>query len=717
MRRIIIVLLVVIGCVPFANTVARADGFVLPDMLGAAVRYHHVTVRIEDNYAVTRVEQEFYNPHTETISGRYLFPIPPQAILTDFRATVDGIAQTATRQDVATTNAVLYNGVVNQQDPSLLRYADWESLAFDMVLSPGSTRKMVLEYEEVLTPQSGLYHYRYVLSVEQYSALLIEDITLTVTLRSSAGLGSLYSPSHAVITQRTESGEARVTWSDQQVRPNEDFDLFFSPAEDGVGGGLAFGRMADHDHFLFLFAPDIPRDQQDTLPKDVVFVIDRSGSMSGEKIAQARSALQFILNRLGPNDRFSIVGFDDQMLVFSPTLQPVSNTTLFDAQGFVNQLEARANTDIERALQTGLAIFERSETRTAASKVVVFLTDGLPTAGFTDGETIASLVAQTNDRIEARLHVFGVGYDVNTHLLDGLAEENHGSVTYVQPGENIETVLVTFYDQVATPLLKDVVVEVEGLHTTDLHPRQISDLYQGSSVILTGRFISAEPTITIRVQGRSGDQSHEFVYTYDREQVRTYDFVPRLWATRQIGYLLDQVRTQGETEELVNEIRELGLNYGLVTPYTTYLIAPQTEGAASESNMLLYDANNQQALNQVSGQITVQARVQNQSYQQATQANVANGANVIKAGQNSLVQIDAQNIDVTLLSDLAKPNTVVSTEWLSQNLTADRVVILGSNEYFELAQDPEVRLFLQTGQNVIFQYQGEVIQVIAGEIS
>ena len=713
MRRMIVILLVTAFCMPIFSTVAWADGFVLPEMLGAAVRYHHVSVQIEDNHAVTRVEQEFYNPYPEPISARYLFPIPPQAMLTDFRATVDGVAQTATRQDAATTNAVLYGGVVNRQDPTLLQYADWESMAFDMTLPPGGARTMVLEYEEVLAPQSGLYHYRYILSTEQYSAVPVEDITLTVILQSSAGLGTLYSPSHVVTTQRSGPGQATVTWLAQYVQPTENFDLFFSPAEGGAGGGLAFGHQADHDHFLFLFAPDFPREQQAALPKDIVFVMDRSGSMDGEKIEQARNSLQFILGQLNPDDRFSIVGFDDEMLVFSATLQPVTNTNQEEARRFVDQLQARADTDLERALQTGLAIFDRSASRSGASRVVVFLTDGLPTSGYTDAETIASLVNQTNGRIEARLHVFGVGYDVNTHLLDRLAADNQGSVTYVQPGENLETVLVTFYEQIATPLFTDVAVEFEGLETNDLYPSQIPDMYQGSSIILTGRYTSAAPTITIRVSGRRGDQPQEFVYTYTLDQVRTYDFVPRLWATRQIGYLLDRVRTQGETEALVAEIRALGLAYGLVTPYTTYLIVPQTTGAASASNMMLYDTSNQLALNQASGQVTVQARVQNQSYQGAAQANLATGANVINVGQNNLVQIEAQNVDISLLTEQIAPGGGVTTEWLDQNITADRVIAFGSEEYFELAHDPDARLFLQTGQNVLFDFRGEVIQVVA----
>jgi len=217
------------------------------------------------------------------------------------------------------------------------------------------------------------------------------------------------------------------------------------------------------------------------------------------------------------------------------------------------------------------------------------------------------------------------------------------------------------------------------------------------------------------VRGRSGDRTHTFTYTYNRDQLPDYDFVPRLWATRQIGYLLDRVRTQGETAALVADIRGLGLTYGLVTPYTTFLIAPQADGAASAANMSLYAADNQAALNQVSGQITVEARMQNQLYQQAAQANVASGANVVNAGQNSLVQVGTQNVDVALLAGQAAAEAVMSPEWIAGNITADRTVEFGSDEYYALAQDPAARLFLQTGRSVIFRYEGEVIAVVDGE--
>ena len=698
------------------STVARADGMLLPqpealspDYL--AVRYHHVTVQIEDGHAVTRVDQEFYSPHSISVVGRYLFPVPPGAILSGFQVTVDGQRQTVTRQDAAQTNAALYPIIAQRHDPSLLQYADWESLALDLKLPPGGSRRMQLKYEEVLAPAGGLYHYRYVLSTERYSSQPLEEVSLTIDLRSSPGLAALYSSSHQVTTERLGSDRARVSWREQGVNPGEDFDLYFGSADRGFGGGLLTGQRNGQDHFLFLFSPEAETQPGDYLPKDVVFVLDRSGSMGGDKIGQAHDALSSILGQLGTGDRFSIVGFDDQLSILSQTLLPVEPDSLSDARRFAAELTARGNTDMAAALQAGLDILTRSERRDAP-QIVVFMTDGLPTAGITDEAEIVHLVGTTNSRLEApaRLHVFGVGYDVNTHLLDRLAADNGGTVTYVQPGENLEAILTGFYTQIANPVLTDLQIEFEGLEAVDLYPQTLPDLFQGSSLLLTGRYQATEQVVKATVRGRAGGQMREYAYRFDLSQAGVHDFVPRLWATRRVGALLDRVRVEGESEALVAEIRELGLSYGLVTPHTTFVIAGQASGAASTANMDLY---NRSGLNDASGQITIQARVQNQAYQQADQANLASGANVVNWGRHSLAQIGTQNVDLGLLQGRTLDGPITA-EWISANIDADRTVEFGSEEYLTLARDPVARPFLQSGSSVVFSYQGQVIAVTDG---
>jgi Ca-activated chloride channel family protein len=405
-----------------------------------------------------------------------------------------------------------------------------------------------------------------------------------------------------------------------------------------------------------------------------------------------------------------MVGFDHRLSVFAHRLQPVDQKTLVAARRFVDGLSADGNTDLEAALHSGLEILGHSEQRDA-SQMIVFLTDGLPTAGVTDEGLIARLVAQANAQQESRLHVFGVGYDVNTHLLDRLAADNGGTVTYVQPGEDLEVVLTSFYERIAHPVLTDVDVEFEGLEVNDLYPQQMPDMFRGSSLLLTGRHQATGPIVTVRVRGQAAGEEREYLYHFDLDQTGEYDFVPRLWATRRVGELLDRVRTEGESRLLVDEVQELGLSYGLVTPYTTFVIQSQADGPASAANMALY--GNLAELNQAWGQTTVQARVQNQLYQQAAQASLAGGANVANYGRHNLAQVADQNIDLSLLQTAPKPSLdlPITAEWIEQNIGVDRTVAFGSGEYFALAENPAVRPLLQSGPNVIFAYDGQVISV------
>jgi Ca-activated chloride channel family protein len=695
-----------------SNGVVRADGMLLPlpeslDTANPAVRYHHVTVSIEDGHAVTRVEQEFYNPHNVPVTGRYLFPVPPEAILSHFEAEVDGRRQEAIRQDAATTNAELYSLVTQQRDPSLLQYADWESLAFDLDLSPGGARVMRLEYEQVLVPGGGLYRYRYVLSTERYSSLPLEEVSVAVDLNSSAGLASLYSSSHEVTIERQGPGQARVHWEAEGVNPATDFELFYSPAEKGYGSGLLTGERGGQDHFLLFFSPEGDLDEVESVPKDIVFVVDRSGSMNGTKIEQARNALHYMVGQLGYDDRFSIISFDDAVSVLDYGLQPVDDRSLQEARHYVDRLTADGNTDLESALQTALEMLLGSEDRGAA-RMVLFLTDGLPTAGITDEELIARRVADTNAAAGARLHVFGVGYDVNSHLLDSLAAGNGGTVTYVRPGEDLELALTTFYGKVAHPLLTDVEVELEGLESSEIYPEYLPDLFRGSSLLLTGRYRADGEWVTVRVRGWAGDVRREFVYRFSLTEAGEHDFVPRLWATRRVGALLDRVRVEGVSPELESEIRELGLSYGVVTPYTTFVIDGQVDGAASAENMHLYGM---QEVNEATGRVTIEARMQNQMYQQAMQADLASGANVTHYGKGSLAEVGAKQVDLSLLRGKQAMTEPITDEWLERNAEPDRTIEFGSKEYFALAANAEARPFLQSGRNVIFEYQGEVIAI------
>lgn len=693
------------------TSVAFADGMIMPtdvmqDYLN--VRYHHVEVTIDGVHATTQVEQEFYNPFPYAVSGQYLFPVPPDMILSDFQVTLEGAAQAAVRQDRAATNAILYQMVADRRDPSLLQYIDWETLALDIDLAPGGSRMMTIQYEEVLAPLNNALHYRYIMSTERYSAAPLESASITVRMLND-GISGVYSPEYPVVTDYSTPGQVTASWSQQFTNPTRDFDLFFTSAENGFGGTLLTAGREGGSHFMFQFAPDTQISTETTLPKDIVFVIDRSGSMEGEKILQAHAALTQILGRLNANDRFSIVGFDDMIDVFSEHLMPVTSDSIREAFSFVDGLTARNATDIGAGLQTGLQLIERSEARSSATKLIVFLTDGLPTAGLVDDVSIVDLVERHNHDGTVRIHAFGVGYDVNTHLLDRIAADNGGAVTYVQPGENLETVMTGFYARIANPALTNVRVTFEGMEVAALYPQTIPDLFQGSSVLIAGQFLASSDHVTVRVSGNAGAEAKEYVYEFDLRETGDHSFVSRLWVTRRIGHLLDIVRVEGETEELKAEIRRLGLEYGIVTPYTTFVIAPQADGAASGENMRLY--SDLDALNSVSGSTTVQARVQNLAYQNSDQSAWAQGANIVNAGRINLVQVGSQYVDLQLVAGGDGIENGITADWLEANISVDVVIVFGSAEYFTLASDPAARLLLQNGTDMIFPYNGQTYRV------
>lgn len=419
---------------------------------------------------------------------------------------------------------------------------------------------------------------------------------------------------------------------------------------------------------------------------------------------KAKEALRFILGQLGEDDRFSIVSFDHQIEAFSRELRPAESNAIREAMDYVNYLTDRGDTDIDGALTTGLDILARSR-RPWATQVIIFLTDGLPTAGVTDETYIREDVRRANDGLGASVHVFGVGYDVNTHLLDGIAAENRGAVTYVEPGQSLEAALTTFYAQIARPLLADVTITFEGMEVEAVYPQALPDLFVGSSLVLTGKYSGASELVTVRLSGRTPQGRKE--YTYDLEIGSGDAFVPRLWATRRVGELLDRVRVEGETEALVEEIRALGLAFGLVTPYTTTIIQAQAEGAASVENMALYrqdqDGDGQWDYNLASGSVTVKARVQNQAYQNAVQADLATGANVLNLGHKNFVQMARYAVDLELLQDADGQQT--------DQVEVDKVVRFASPEYFALAKDKRLQQVLQAGTDVIFEHEGQVIAV------
>jgi Ca-activated chloride channel family protein len=584
---------------------AFAQGIILPRPIPEIPRPHaltvkrqKVTVRVDSGAARTEVEQVFANPYSHVMEGTYLFPLPEGAAIGNFRMTIDREPVEGRILDREEARRIYEEYVRRTIDPALLEYVGRNAFRARVFPIPAQREKAIqIGYSQPLAFESGIYEYRYPLGAPPPPASRVpghrdtsppvreadgQELTISVTIRSPQPLKAIYSPTHDIAVRRLDDHNARVSFEAKALHGERDFQLFYSVSQKEFGlNALAHRRGDGPGYFMLMLAPrrEIPRDA--IAAKDIVFVFDTSGSMSGAKIEQAKRALRFVLANLGPHDRFNILRFHSEVEPFRKGLVEATPAALDAARGFVDEIRAVGGTAIDDALATA---FETLPTTRLASgetrrTMIVFMTDGQPTIGETSPEKILSHVSQLN-RNRARLFVFGVGDDVNTLLLDRLARDGAGTVEYVRPHEDLELKVSAFYNKIAHPVLTDLDLDLRGVEVLDLYPRRMPDLFAGSQLLLFGRY-RKPGAASVRLAGRVAGQSRS--YTYDLtlpDQERDNAFIPRLWASRKIGALLEEIRLHGESAELKEEVIRLSKEHGILTPYTSFLVEePGSRGA------------------------------------------------------------------------------------------------------------------------------------------
>ncbi len=569
-----VVPIVVFGLAP----AAMADGFIViprrpPDQphvrnVPLAVKYHRVTVKVEGRVAVTEIDQVFVNHNPRRVEGTYLFPLPVGAAIDRFGMWVDGKELTAELLDATKARRIYEDIVRRQQDPALMEYMDrglFKARIFP--IEPHSEKRVRIRYAEVLSADNGTVAYRYPLNTEKFSSRPLEHVSIDVTIEDRLPITSVFSPSHDVDVPEKLGTSVRLGWEARDVKPDRDFLLYWRPTQKDVGLTLVSHRVDKEGTFLLVLSPS-PEADTTAIPKDVVFVMDTSGSMAGKKIEQARGALRYCLRSLGPEDRFGIVPFATEPRPFRKTLAPANAETRSQAETFVSRLEARGGTAIDDALRTALGMLAGGDS--TRPRMVLFVTDGLPTIGEIDPERILKRAGKVAG--STRLFVFGIGDDVNTHLLDRLAADNRGTRDYVAETESIEEKVSNLYAKLAKPAMTDIELVIDGVDATAVHPKRLGDLFHGAELLVVGRY--AKPgNAVIRLRGSVRGEKREIVEEVRLpEKEERHEFLPRLWGVRRVAYLLDQIRLHGETGELRDEVVRLARDHGIVTPYTSYLI-------------------------------------------------------------------------------------------------------------------------------------------------
>ncbi|RMF57448.1 MAG: VWA domain-containing protein [Calditrichaeota bacterium] len=683
---------------------------------------HQVRVNIYESIATTQVEQEFYNPTDNRVEGYYLFPLPYGVSIQKFSMEIEGKPVSA---ELLPADQALreYEKIVRQlKDPALLEYADQGFYRVRIYpIEPRGSRKIHLEYVQELEEDNSTFEYLYPLNTEKFSAAPLEQLSIIVNIQSSSSIRNVYSPTHPIEVEKTNQQRILVSYEATQIKPETDFQLYYQTGNEAGLSLLTHHSAVEDGYFLLTFQP--PEETGlDILSKDIVFVLDVSGSMSGEKITQAKEALGYCINHLNAGDRYNIIRFSSRATALFRELQPATPENRMQTLDWLDKLEASGGTNIEEALSMAVQPISNN----SRPLFIVFITDGQPTVGETDENTLLEKISQQNSA-NLRIFTIGIGYDVNTHLLDKLTELTRAYRTYITPDENIKTKIANFYQKVSNPVLTNIIVDIAAeVEAFDIYPIKMPDLFRGSVLTLVGRFRS-QGEYPIKIMGYKNDKKETFTFSGNfQKQEAKHEFIPTIWATRKVGYLMDQIRLHGETKELKEEIVKLALRYGIITPYTSYLLIEEEQHRMARGDEVGYPLLDQ-------SQLTPSSREKMESSIAGMRAK--SGAGSVHASQMLQEMSTADNIQAAVprlspLNDTQAPATRIwrvkyvagrafyfnGKQWvdsqvINRKLTTTQPIALYSPEYFELIKYPDVNDILALGENIVFVWNNVVYEI------
>jgi len=557
------------------------------------VRSVEMQARVRDQVAEVQISQVFQNTSSQQVEASLFFPVPDDASLSGLTLMVDGKELPGKLMKKEEARRIYEDIVRSRKDPALLEYMGQGLYRTNVFpVPPQGERTVEIRYSQLLRKEAGLISLLLPIGTAKHSARPVEKLNVTVRIEAADPIKTIYSPTHKADIERSDEKRAVAKIELKDVSQPDDFRLLYGTQEGLLGINVLSYRPEEKEdgYFLLLASPEVKSEASKPIDKTVVFVVDRSGSMSGKKFEQAREALKYVIRQLNSGDTFNIVAYDSSVESFRPELQRADEDSKKAALGFVEGLFAGGSTNIDGALQTALGMLQDS----SRPSYVLFLTDGLPTVGELDEQTIAKNADKAN-KVKARLFSFGVGFDVNSRLLDRLSREQRGASVFVRPNEDIEAAVSGLYNKIGSPMMTDLKLTYEfdtkreesapePINRT--YPRTLPDLFRGEQLVLVGRYKQDGPA-KVTLQGSIGDEKRSFTFpaTFKEKSAdESNGFIEKLWATRRIGEIIDELDLKGQNQELIDELVQLSIKHGILTPYTSFLADERTELAARESN-------------------------------------------------------------------------------------------------------------------------------------
>ena len=566
----------------------HAEGRAIP----LEINRHNIKIGINNQLVTTKIDQVFVNPNKFEVNGMYLFPVPDDAVVSKLALSVDGKSVSGELLSQEQAHQIYRNSARYGGNRAILEHIGTRAFAVEVPRIPASgERRIQFEYSQIIPADSDLTKYTYPLSLAKSASAPIRNLHIEMEVESEEELRTVYSPSHEVTIDRKNDRHVLVSYKGTDVDPDDDFLCYYAVSDENFGITLLTHRADEKEdgYFMLLVSPKYEVKQTEIVEKDFIFVLDRSGSMAGRKVEQAKAALRYCVQNLNDGDRFNLILFNTDITSLADKLNrgeewfgderwrdsaTLSNKLIDVKDGrekafaFIEGIDGRGGTNINDALLTALA--EKPDPN--RPRIIVFLTDGQPTAGVTNAARILENVAKANKN-QSRIFVFGVGYDINDHLLDKMAADNGGTRNYVTPNEDIEVAVSSLFRKMNEPVLVDVGINFGQILTKELTPKNLPDLFREEQLTILGRYEGHGDT-TLKLRGVISSERHEFSKDGHFSALEPgNDFLPHLWAQRRIAELVDEAALNGRTRELDEEIERLSRKYGVLTPYTSFVEA------------------------------------------------------------------------------------------------------------------------------------------------
>jgi Ca-activated chloride channel family protein len=574
------------------------------------LKHTDVKADISGFLARVTVTQQFENPFKEKIEAVYTFPLPQNAAVDDMTMlvgdrTVRGkILRREEAQAVyeAAKNSGQRASLLDQERPNIFT----QSVAN---ILPGEQIKITISYVETLKYEEGAYEFvfpmvvgpRYIPGnatgaqgtgfspdtdrVPDGSKITPKpapqgmraghDISLEVALNAGVPIDALNSKTHEIDLERPDDRRARVRLKDQATIPNKDFILRYDVAGKKISDALLTHSTGHSGFFTLIVQPPERVTAEDVTPKELVFVLDTSGSMSGFPIEKAKETMKLALDNLYPHDTFNLITFAGDTHILFPEPVAATKENLAKAQAFLETRQGGGGTEMMKAIKASL---DPSDAQ-GHVRIVCFLTDG-----YVGNEM--EIIGEVQKHPNARVFSFGIGSSVNRYLLDNMARYGRGEVEYVALNDDGTAAARRFHERVRNPLLTDISIDWNGMAVTDVYPKTIPDLFSAKPVILSGRY-GGNGRGVIRLRGKMSGRDFVREIPVDFSNTESHSVLATLWARTRIDDLMSQDFAGAQQGNMKPEVKEsivqLGLDYRLMTQFTSFVAVEEmivTDGGA-----------------------------------------------------------------------------------------------------------------------------------------